>query len=278
MSLHLPNFLCIGTQKAGTSWLFEQVIQHPNLWMPPIKELHYFDHLFCEDNRKWTRWHIEQSAKRLIRNHLAQSKIDFGYINYISSLASGVMFDERWYSKAFDRPLAKGRLLGDFTPEYCTIGIAGIKYMHQLLQSPKLIWLVRNPVDRFLSQLRMNLSRNNTASFDGSSYMEYARDKSLINRGALSRYIVEWESIFSPLEILYIPYKMIALNPLAVLRDVENHLGIAGYDNYKAVNSIIHPTPKYEIPDSVVGYISALMEEETRFLKERFGKDFFDLI
>src|SRR5689334_16087334 len=38
-----PDFLCIGAQKAGTSWLYQQLEPHPDFWMPPVKELHYFD-------------------------------------------------------------------------------------------------------------------------------------------------------------------------------------------------------------------------------------------
>ena len=38
-----PDFLCIGAQKAGTHWLYDQLQHHDDFWMPPIKELHFFD-------------------------------------------------------------------------------------------------------------------------------------------------------------------------------------------------------------------------------------------
>ena len=38
----LPNFLCVGTQKAGTSTLFEILRQHPDIFLPPEKETHFF--------------------------------------------------------------------------------------------------------------------------------------------------------------------------------------------------------------------------------------------
>src|SRR2546430_11566837 len=37
-----PDFLCIGAQKGGTTWLYRQLYSHPDFWMPPIKELEYF--------------------------------------------------------------------------------------------------------------------------------------------------------------------------------------------------------------------------------------------
>ena len=38
-----PDFICIGAQKAGTRWLFDQLAFHPGFWMPPVKELHYLN-------------------------------------------------------------------------------------------------------------------------------------------------------------------------------------------------------------------------------------------
>jgi hypothetical protein len=38
-----PDFLIIGAQKAGTTWLHRNIQTHPQIWMPKEKELHYFD-------------------------------------------------------------------------------------------------------------------------------------------------------------------------------------------------------------------------------------------
>src|SRR5678815_3591458 len=40
-----PDFLCVGVHKGGTTWLYQQFDSHPDFWMPPLKELHYFDQL-----------------------------------------------------------------------------------------------------------------------------------------------------------------------------------------------------------------------------------------
>jgi hypothetical protein len=37
------DFLGIGAQKAGTTWLFRQMFMHRQLWLPAQKELHYWD-------------------------------------------------------------------------------------------------------------------------------------------------------------------------------------------------------------------------------------------
>ncbi|MEO0720491.1 MAG: hypothetical protein AAFZ06_16685, partial [Pseudomonadota bacterium] len=38
-----PSFFCIGAQKAGTSWLQAMFDRHPDIHVPFVKEVHYWD-------------------------------------------------------------------------------------------------------------------------------------------------------------------------------------------------------------------------------------------
>lgn len=38
----LPNFLIIGAEKSGTTWLYEKLRRHPEVYMPDVKELYFF--------------------------------------------------------------------------------------------------------------------------------------------------------------------------------------------------------------------------------------------
>ena len=40
-----PDFICIGAQKAGTTWLYSMLSQNPSVFLPPIKEIHFFDYI-----------------------------------------------------------------------------------------------------------------------------------------------------------------------------------------------------------------------------------------
>ena len=42
-SINKPDFLGIGAQKAGTSWLFEWLEKHPEIFIPQEKEIHFWD-------------------------------------------------------------------------------------------------------------------------------------------------------------------------------------------------------------------------------------------
>jgi hypothetical protein len=39
----LPGFLIIGAQRSGTTSMFHYLSKHPDIFMPPCKEVHYFD-------------------------------------------------------------------------------------------------------------------------------------------------------------------------------------------------------------------------------------------
>src|SRR5215472_17512260 len=60
-----PDFLCVGAHKGGTTWLYQQLDSHPDFWMPPLKELHYFDQLSKDQRSSSERWSNER-ARRLL--------------------------------------------------------------------------------------------------------------------------------------------------------------------------------------------------------------------
>lgn len=47
-----PNFLIIGAQKCGTTSLFSHLVQHPSVYLPTEKEIHFFD-LQYDKGVKW---------------------------------------------------------------------------------------------------------------------------------------------------------------------------------------------------------------------------------
>ena len=48
----LPSFLGLGTQKGGTTTLHRLLAGHPQVFLPPCKEVHYFD-LNAEKPSSW---------------------------------------------------------------------------------------------------------------------------------------------------------------------------------------------------------------------------------
>ncbi len=54
--IRLPNFVLVGIQRSGTTWLYEVLRNHPDVFLPYVKEVHFFDNNF-EKGIEWYRNH-----------------------------------------------------------------------------------------------------------------------------------------------------------------------------------------------------------------------------
>lgn len=54
----LPNFLYIGPDKAGSTWLHEVLIEHPDIYLSPAKDLYFFDRYY----ERGEAWYAAQFA------------------------------------------------------------------------------------------------------------------------------------------------------------------------------------------------------------------------
>src|SRR6266699_2882921 len=96
-----PDFLCVGAQKGGTSWLYRQLEPHPDFWMPPVKELHYFNEL---------------SKTPSVASARARDDRDRSFLESIRRLSARSYIDLDDYARLF---APKGSLIsGDITPAY----------------------------------------------------------------------------------------------------------------------------------------------------------------
>ena len=66
------NFIGIGAQKAGTSWLASCLSEHPEICMHPKKEAHYFN----KRTFYFNRWHYQYSFKNNNKKLLEKSLLD----------------------------------------------------------------------------------------------------------------------------------------------------------------------------------------------------------
>ena len=60
MPERLPDFLGIGTQKGGTTSLHQWLRNHPQVYLPACKEIHYFD-LNNKESTQWYKQHFKDA-------------------------------------------------------------------------------------------------------------------------------------------------------------------------------------------------------------------------
>jgi hypothetical protein len=142
-----PDFLCIGAKKAATTWLDHNLRQHPAVWMPPIKELHHFD---TTSKIPWLLYTFKKTENgRMARSALTRGRIpSFWHIRYLCSYRS-----DRWYSSLF-QPKG-GQICGEIAPTYAPIAPEKIARVKRWLPNAKIIYLLRDPVERLWSNQKM---------------------------------------------------------------------------------------------------------------------------
>jgi sulfotransferase family protein len=206
-----PDFLCIGAQKSGTSWLYHQLTLHPDFWMPPVKELHYFDALGrvkrdtpprCQDSRD--RWFLERLKELSARSYV----------------------DLAGYSSLF-KP--KGALLsGDITPAYATLNEELIEWIITRFPDLKVIFLVRDPVERAWSQLSMGVRLGMINKFDATDPEEVVCN--LLNPGVLvrshpSKIVARWKRYVRPENFRVYFFDDLNENPAELRQSIVRFLG-----------------------------------------------------
>lgn len=279
VNLSYPDFLCIGAQKAGTTWLHAMLRQHEDVYLGPLKEYQFFNTLFNPLHKRWTRGHARKGIANQIRKYVKESDgLDQEYIKFLADLyQEDSLLTLPWYQKIFSYKDGVGKCKGDITPEYCTIGKNGIEYIANNIGAPKIIYMVRDPYLRALSHFRMNISRGVFKSLDEQSLMKEVENPNLKDRGDYKKYIPEWESHFGKEAMLYIPFGDVASNPTGTMRLVESHLGITK-KTYKGADEIVHSGKKINIPESVRKKIKDSVREQEAFLLDHFGKNFVSRI
>jgi sulfotransferase family protein len=163
-----PDFLCVGAQKAGTSWLYRQLETHSDFWMPPLKELHYLDQL----NR----------TKRLHAPR-CRDQCDISFLDNMKGLAERCYLDLDSYGRLFQHKGA--RVSGDISPAYSTLNDEIIERVTNHFPNLKVVFLARDPVERAWSQLSMGVRLGMINKFDATDPEEVVCN--LLNPGVLVR-------------------------------------------------------------------------------------------
>lgn len=275
---NLPRFLCIGAQKAGTSWLDRRLREHPEIWLPPFKELHFFDHKFVEENRNWTHGHLRKAALREIKRFVHNKQyFDLNYIHYLTQISgSGGLeaFTEDWYRTVFTRPAAMERVTGEITPAYSILPEAGVQYVREILGYVKSIYLVRDPVDRAKSQVKMIMRRRELDPKKMKNWETVLKNPEIGARGEYGATLNLWTSIMGEENLLVLPFGRLRDDPLSVMRRVEEFIGVSHYEGYVNPEQKVHAGAEADVPDSVVKALEERFAHQRQGIKDWLGPEF----
>jgi len=233
-----PSFICPGLEKTGTSWLYLNLQQHPEVYLPLYKEIRYFWERFNlpDENilKRFTRshWHYRTFQGYLIYRFKHYGK-NLHRINarYLSELRWDCNFlfrphNDKWYLSLFDA--AGGRVSGDISPNYYTLPASAVADVHRLLPRTKIIILLRNPIDRVWSKAKMNLCLFRNRALDEVPAEAFYRRFDEIYRAGPSyvNIIDRWAGCWPADRVHVNFYDKLAEDPAGFAADICSFLGI----------------------------------------------------
>jgi hypothetical protein len=206
-----PDFLCVGSQRGGTSWLYFQLALHPDFWMPPIKEIHYFDNL---------------SRNKRLFSPRQKDERDVCFLQSMKSLSARPYIDLENYGRLF---AYKGLLLsGDITPGYSTLSDEIIEQVVGYFRNLKVIFLARDPVERAWSQLSRRVRLGIISRFDATDIDEVIRNllsPDVSSRSHPSKIVARWRRYVHPDLFHVYFFDDLERNPTELRRSILHFLG-----------------------------------------------------
>ena len=172
----LPTFIGIGAQRAGTTWAYNCLAEHPDVFMTNKKELHFF------------------------------------YVNYGRGL--------EWYEQQFAEA-GNARARGEITPDYMYHESA-LRNIAKDIPDARLFVVLRNPIDRAVSQYALHRDRFGNAPFSAVS----TPDSELVVRGLYFQHLQMVYSYFSSDQVRVLLYDDLSTRPGEFLEDLYGFVGV----------------------------------------------------
>ncbi|SMX34088.1 Sulfotransferase domain protein [Actibacterium lipolyticum] len=167
----------IGATKAGTSWLHRYLAAHPDCHVRSIKELHFFDTI--DKGRQNAQLSaLQRNLQKLQRrqkngdpaNAITRAHRMADIEQYSRVLKKG---DEAEYLAFLDEGRDGQRLIADITPSYALLSEGRMEKMANMAADVRFVYLLRDPVARLWSHVRMIAKRRTDA---GNDIAERARE------------------------------------------------------------------------------------------------------
>jgi len=278
-----PQFLCIGAQKAGSSWLAANLQCHPQIHIPK-KEVHYFDADYYLNQSRPDRLRNPQFRKTFAKALSADlTRLRLPKAWWQARYYLGPRSD-RWYASLFHpRP---GQVCGDITPAYSTLETDVIEHIAELMPGLKVILIMRNPVDRAFSAAKMCVRKGVSGFQDAmgdvndvnpEAFIRYVREPWVIRRGDYMRMINDWERFFPREQLFYGFMEDIVDRPYGLLCDVSRFLGIdvsRRYFKSERAEKAANAGEGSPMPEKVSRHLSEMYCDEMRQLAAHFsGKE-----
>lgn len=264
-----PDFIVAGFPKCGTTWLYDRLSELPDFEMPNGKELHFFSRhkRYNTDGKLGNTKNFFLLRKVLLRN-FGINGFSF-FLNYCNFFCS----NEKLYLKLFKHTSS---FTGDITPTYGLLPPSSVVRLKKLLPDVKIIFIIRNPIDRAWSHYRMYL-RNNKKDFEKLSEEEifwFFKRPLMEEYGKYSIAIEKYQKEFPKSNISVNSFDSLTDTPDVFLKEIVSFIGgdESGVDLHCKIDRISNASKKINIPENVKSYLLSFYHDELIWLKNNYPK------
>ena len=277
----LPTFLGIGAPRAGTTWLYANLGKHPEIWLTPVKEVHYFDSRHRgRRNNNFYRRHLRKRARRYTSIATYRGRWRDGTL--FSQLAWDIHFfvpprTNRWYQRIF-RP-EPGQIAGEITPAYSILKRDIVEEIGEINPDLRVIYLLRDPIERSWSSAISELARRRGRSPEKITDQELRRHferTAHVLRADYVRTCETWEGVFGRDRVFVGFLDEIREDPGALLLRLYRFLGVSDGEEHvpAGLDRRVNASREYStaIPEHFRVHLAELYLPQLRELSERFGE------
>ncbi|MFM9939600.1 MAG: sulfotransferase family protein [Hyphomicrobiaceae bacterium] len=268
-------FVCIGAQKSGTTWLARMLATHPDLFVTPVKEIHYFDHVagITEHlspkkrrsryrkyhQRMWTQW-----------NQFTEHRSQWAWYRHYM----GNPIDDAWYAGLFHHRGPK-RFAGEITPEYAILGRKGLAHIKRLSPDARVMFIMRNPVERTWSQVLhqcrvrgLDATRQST-----DALMTMLAEPRFGELGDYAMTLDDMAAVFRPDQVLPLFYEEMHEDRLKSLQQVCKFIG-AGFspDYFSELGRRFNRSQEAALPEAVREQLRQAYRPQAEAVRQRLGR------
>ncbi len=274
-----PDFIGIGAQKAGTTWLHRNLRVHPGIWMPR-KEVHYFDQKMNDGSgavsrflgkrgvdeqwRRQVRYRFGMRARNFSLDKLGDILWDFKY--YMRR------YDDGWYASIFEP--SRGRTTGEITPAYSMLGPEKVARVHALAPEARIIFMMRNPIERVWSHTVMSFDKVEKGSVASAPRRKLMRKIGRDSARTLTDYLRTLETwrAFYPDERIFVGFlEDVHFFSEDLLHAVYAFLGVDPSFRPPAPEKKVHGRSDGDMPADVAADLARTYGPQTERLDERLG-------
>lgn len=170
MSAGAPALLFgLGATKAGNTWLSRYLAGHPQVHMRSVPEVHFFDTVATgnvEDRITELKRYRRQAERQFDRGDLEEAELHRRLSDLNELIALTRAGNEHGYLAYLNAWRGDARVVADVTPAYALLDDGVLVRMQALGPGTRFIYLMRDPVARLWSNVRMVAARGVEASGD----------------------------------------------------------------------------------------------------------------